>query len=52
MVVGLGGCGIGDHRDLDDKGIHKEAACNNGVICSRYTNILTLYRRRADGGFQ
>ena len=52
MLVGLGECGIGDHMYLDNKGIHKEEACNNGVICSRYTNIRTLYRRRAYGGFQ
>ena len=50
--MGLGGRGIRDHGTLDNKGVRKVAAGNNRGICSRDINILTLYRRIADGGFQ
>ena len=50
--MGLDGCVIVDHRDLDDTRVRKEAAGKNRRICSRATNLKTLYRRRADGGFQ
>ena len=52
MRVGLSGRGIGDHVDLADKGVRKEAAGNNHMICSGETNIQTLYRRRADEEFE
>ena len=39
MVVVLGGRVIGYHRDLDNKGVRKEAASENCGICSRDTNI-------------
>ena len=50
--MGLGGHGIRYNGDLADKGVHKEAEGDNSEICSRETNILTLYMCRADGGFQ
>ena len=51
MGVSLGECRIVCHRALSDKGVREEVAGNNRVICSRETNIQTLYRRIADGGF-
>ena len=45
MVVGLGGCGIGNYRYLFDKVVHEEAAGNNRVVCIRETYIQTLYKR-------
>ena len=50
--MGCGGRSIGDHVDLSDKGVHEEKAGKNCRICSRDTNVKTLYRRSADGGFQ
>ena len=52
MGVSLGGRGIGDNLDLNNKGLREEAAGKNCGICSRETNIQTLYSHRADGGFQ
>ena len=48
----LDGCSIGNYSDLVKKVVHKEAAGDNSGISSRETDIQTLYRRRADGGFQ
>ena len=39
MGVGLGGCGIGYHGALANKGVHEEAAGKNNGIFSRETNI-------------
>ena len=39
MGVGIGGCGIGDHVDLEDKRVQKDATGNNRGICIRDTNI-------------
>ena len=50
--MGLGGCGIGDHGPLANKGVRKDVTGKNRVICSRETNIKTLYRCRSYGGFQ
>ena len=52
MVVGLGGCGIGNYRYLFDKVLHEEAAGNNRGVCTRDTNIQNLYRGREAGGLQ
>ena len=52
MGMGLGGHVIGDHGYLANKIVHEEAAGNNCIICSRETNIQTVYRIRADGWFQ
>ena len=52
MGMGLGGRGILGCMDLANKGVHDEAAGNNGGICIRETNIQNLYRQRGDGGFQ
>ena len=51
MGVQLGRRRIGDRGSLDDKGVCEEAAGNNCGICSRDTNIKTLYRYRVYGGF-
>ena len=49
MVLGLGGISAGHNRDLYNKGVHEEEAGKNGEICSRDTNIQTLYSIREDG---
>ena len=49
--MGLGGRGIGDHKALADKVVREEAAGDNHRICSRETNIISLYRRIPGGGF-
>ena len=45
MGVFLGGNVIGYHRALFNKGVREEAENDNSGICSRETNIITLYRR-------
>ena len=50
MGVGLSGHRIEDHMGLANKGVREEAVGESRGICSRDTNILTLYRRRSDGG--
>ena len=52
MGVGLGGRGIGDHRDLDNKGVRKEVAGENNGICIRETNLQTFYRHKVYGVLQ
>ena len=52
MVLGLGGCGIGDHGALVDKGVCEEAAGNNRGVFSGDTDIRTFHRRIEDEGFQ
>ena len=52
MGVSFSGYGIGDHRNLANKGVHEEAAGNNHGIYRRETNIRILYRGRAYGGVQ
>ena len=49
---GLGELGIEDNRDLAYKEVCEYVTGNNRGICIRETNIQTLYRRRADGGFK
>ena len=39
MGVGLGECGFGGSRDLDDKGVHEEAEVNNYGLCYREANL-------------
>ena len=52
MGVGLGGYGIGYHGYLANKVVRKESEGKNHGICSRETNIKTLYRRKSCGGLQ
>ena len=42
MVLVLGGHGIGDRGDLDDKGVCEEAEDDNRRIFSMDTNIRNL----------
>ena len=49
---GLGELGIEDNRALAYKEVCEYVTGNNRGICIRETNIQTLYRRRADGGFK
>ena len=48
--MGLVGRGIVSYRDLEDKGLCEEEAGNNHGLCSRETNIITVYRRIEDVG--
>ena len=43
--MGLGRCGSGGNRALNNKGVHEEAAGNNFGVCHRDYNIQTMYRR-------
>ena len=52
MGVGLSEHVVGDHGYVAYKGVCDEVAVNNLGICIRDTNIRTLYRHIADGGFQ
>ena len=52
MGVVLSGSGIGDHGALENKGVRKYVEGENCGICSRETNMLILYRQKADGGLQ
>ena len=52
MGVGLGGCGAGGDRSLNDNGVCAEAAGKNCGVCHREANIQTVYRRREGGGIQ